>query len=43
MSYSLEETEEILDEIGEKEDKGSPKYQIERFIDKNPEACRSHC
>lgn len=35
---SLEETEEILDEIGEKEDKGSPKYQIERFIDKNPEA-----
>ncbi len=32
------ETEEILGEIGEKEDKGSPKYHIERFIDKNPEA-----
>lgn len=32
------DTEEILGEIGEKEDKGSPKYHIERFIDKNPEA-----
>lgn len=32
------ETEEIAGEIGEKEDKGSPKYHIERFIDKNPEA-----
>lgn len=32
------ETEEILGEIGEKDDKGSPKYHIEKFIDKNPEA-----
>ncbi|MDO4753797.1 MAG: flagellar basal-body MS-ring/collar protein FliF [Bacillota bacterium] len=31
-------TDEILGEIGEKDDKGSPKYHIEKFIDKNPEA-----
>ncbi len=33
-----EKTDDLFNDFGESEDKGSPKYQIERFIDKNPEA-----
>lgn len=35
---AIEEIEDEFDEIGDLDEKGSPKYHIERFIDKNPEA-----
>ena len=39
-ALALKEAEEVktLDEIEFQEDKGSPKYHIEKFVDTNPEA-----